>query len=247
MQMKKIFLSILIACSGLANAQQFINSGAIEFEVRTNNHRALGDEGMWVQMWKDKIPQFSTTYFQYTFNDNKSVYKFDRYDDKTKLPRGFGVSNPEDDVWYNDYTMGSFTNYRYILGDNYLLSGELMKIEWKSSPTETREIAGFNCRKATGIIFDSVYVFAFYTDEITVSGGPMGISGLPGMILGLTIPRMFTSDIATKLQLSGVDVRTITAPQKGKKKDLAALRKDALRVTKDWGKYGQQALWMMSL
>ena len=71
--MKKIFLSILIACSGLANAQQFINSGAIEFEVRTNNHRALGDEGMWVQMWKDKIPQFSTTYFQYTFNDNKSV------------------------------------------------------------------------------------------------------------------------------------------------------------------------------
>jgi hypothetical protein len=75
----------------------------------------------------------------------------------------------------------------------------------------------------------------------------MGINGLPGMILGLTIPRMFTSYIATKLQVAGVDVRTITPPQKGKKKDFASLHKDALRVTKDWGKYGQQALWMMSL
>jgi len=215
--------------------------------VRTNNHRALGDEGMWVQMFKDKIPQFSNTYYQYTFNDNKSTYKFDRYDEKNKMPRGFGMSNPEDDLWYNDYSTGNFTNYRYVLGDNYLLSGELMKIEWKLTPTETRDIAGFNCRKATGIIFDSVYVFAFYTDEITISGGPMGINGLPGMILGLTIPRMFTSYIATKLELSGVDVRNIAPPQKGKKKDFDSLRKDALRVTKDWGKYGQQALWMMAL
>lgn len=230
-----------------ANAQQFVSSGSIEFEVRTNNHRAMGDEGMWVQMFKDKIPQFSTTYYQYTFNDNKSVYKFDRYDEKNRLPRGFGMSNPEDEIWYNDYATGNFSNYRYILGDNYLLTGALMNIEWKLTPTETREIAGFNCRKATGIIFDSVYVFAFYTDEITISGGPMGISGLPGMILGITIPRMFTSYIATKLEVAGVDVRKIAAPTKGKKKEFDAIRKDVERATKDWGKYGQQALWSMSL
>lgn len=247
MFMKKIFLIILTGCCGMVNAQQFIASGAIEFEVRTNNHRAMGDEGMWAEMFKDKIPQFSTTYYQYTFNDNKSIYKFDRYDEKNKLPRGFGFGSVEDDVWYNDYATGAFTNYRYVIDNNYLLTGALMNIEWKLSPTETREIAGFNCRKATGIIFDSVYVFAFYTDEITVSGGPMGIHGLPGMILGITIPRMFTSYIATKLEISGVDVRKVVAPQKGKKKELVALRQDVERVSKNWGKYGQQALWMMSL
>lgn len=245
--MKNILTIILSCCFVSSNAQQFINSGSIEFEVRTNNHRAMGDEGLWAEMFKDKIPQFSTTYFEYTFNDNKSIYKFARYDEKNKLPRGFGISNPEDDVWYNDYATGSFSNYRYILGDNYLLSGALMNIEWKLTPNETREIAGFNCRKATGIIFDSVYVFAFYTDEITVSGGPMGISGLPGMILGITIPRMFTSYIATRLQVAGVDVRKIVPPSKGKKKDFIAIRKDVERATKDWGKYGQQALWSMSL
>ena len=132
--MKKLILAILICSCTAASAQQFINSGSIEFEVRTNNHRAIGDDGIWVDMFKDKIPQFSNTYYLYTFNDNKSIYKFARFDEKTRLPRGFGMSNPEDEVWYNDYSTGAFTNYRFILGDNYLLTGELMKIEWKLSP-----------------------------------------------------------------------------------------------------------------
>lgn len=245
--MRSILLIIVSGFFLSANAQQFVSTGAIEFEVRTNNHKVIGDEGIWAEMFKDKIPQFTTTYYQYVFSDNKSIYKFDRYDEKSRLPRGFGMSNPEDEVWFNDYATGNFSNYRFILGDNYLLTGALMNIEWKLTPTETREIAGFNCRKATGIIFDSVYVFAFYTDEITISGGPMGISGLPGMILGITIPRMFTSYIATKLQVAGVDVRQITAPTRGKKKDLVAIRKDAEKATKDWGRFGQQALWSMSL
>jgi GLPGLI family protein len=108
-----------------------------------------------------------------------------------------------------------------------------MKLDWKLVPNETREIAGFNCRKAQAVIFDSVYVFAFYTDEITVSGGPMGIHGLPGMILGITIPRMFTSWIATKLQVNGVKTNIIVPPTKGKKKEAEAslLSSRALRAT----------------
>ena len=75
----------------------------------------------------------------------------------------------------------------------------------------------------------------------------MAINGLPGMILGLTIARMFTSYIATKLQITGIEVKKITASQKGKKKDFATLREDLKRVSKDWGQWGQQALWKMGL
>lgn len=248
--MKKIVLIILVACSISGNAQQFLESGAIEFEVRTNNHRSFSEmEGAWADMFKDKVPPFTSVFYEYTFNDNKSIYKFSRYDEKTKMPRGFfGWDNLEDEIWYNDYTTGHFTNYRFVVGDNYLLNGELMKIEWKLAPNETREIAGFNCRKATGIIFDSVYIFAFYTDEITVSGGPMGVNGLPGMILGLTIPRMFTSYIATKVQVAGVDVRKIVAPQKGKKKEMDAIRQDIEKAGKNWGgNWGRRILWSTSL
>jgi GLPGLI family protein len=61
-----------------------------------------------------------------------------------------------------------------------------------------------------------VYVFAFYTDDIMISGGPCSINGLPGMILGLTIPRLYTSFIATKVAVKKVTATEII-PVKAKK------------------------------
>lgn len=243
--MKKIFLTLTICYAGLANSQQFINSGMIEFEVRTNNHKSMGDDGFWAEMFKDKTPQFSTSWYTYTFNTDKSLYKFARRDETTKIPWDRGEN--DDNVWYSDYTEGTFTDRKFVFDDNYLLSDSLMKIDWKMVPNETREIAGFICRKAVGKIFDSVYVFAFYTDEITISGGPMGIHGLPGMILGITIPRMFTSWIATKLQINGVNTGIITPPVKGKKKKANELQENIKKVAKDWGEWGQQSIWKIFL
>lgn len=243
--MKKVIIFLLVlnfTCS--LQAQQFINNGLVEFEVRTNNHKIFGD-GMFGEMFKDKMPQFSTSWYHYTFNNDKAVYLYNRKDEKTKLPWSRGED--EENLWYSDYKTGTFVNRKFVFDDTYLLSDSLLKIDWKLSPNETREIAGFNCRKATGIIFDSVYVFAFYTDEITISGGPMGISGLPGMILGITIPRMFTSWIATKLEINGVNTNIIAAPQKGKFKNARELQATVKKATSDWGTWGQQSIWSIFL
>ena len=219
--MKKIFASIIILTAISANAQQFINSGMIEYEVRVNNHRMFGD-GFWGEMFKDKMPNFSTTYYHLTFNDNKTIYKYDRLNEKDKLP--WGTNNAEDNVWYNDFNSNTRVNQKFVFDQTYILADSLMKLDWKLMPNETREIAGFICRKAQAVIFDSVYVFAFYTDEITVSGGPMGIHGLPGMILGITIPRMFTSWIATKLQVNGVNTNIIATANKREKESSSRIK-----------------------
>jgi GLPGLI family protein len=237
--MKKLFFISALFISGMLNAQQFVNGGIIEFEVRTNNHKIFGD-GIWAEMAKKQFPQFTTDYYTFTFSDNKAVYKFNRNDGKTNIQWG---REKEDNIWFNDYSANTYVDYKFVFDNSYLLSDSLLKINWKLSPSETRDIAGFNCRKATGIIFDSVYVFAFYTDEITISGGPMGISGLPGMILGITVPRMFTSWVATKVQLTGFDPAKITAPTKGKKKIGSELKETVQKATKDWGSWGQQAVW----
>lgn len=238
--MKKIFFPLLILMSFSINAQQFISSGMIEYEVRVNNHRMFGD-GFFGEMFKDKMPNFSTYYYKLTFNDNKALYKFDRLNEKDKMP--WKDNSREENIWYSDYSSETFVNQKFVFDNTYLLTDSLMKIQWKLVPNETREIAGFNCRKAQGIIFDSVYVFAFYTDEIIVSGGPMGIHGLPGMIMGITIPRMFTSWIATKLEINGVNTNIITPPTKGKKKVAAELRTTVEKAAKDWGTWGQQSVW----
>jgi GLPGLI family protein len=241
--MKKIFFLLLIVSGSAVNAQQFVNSGVIEFEVRRNNHKLFGD-GIWAEMAKSRFPQFSSSYYLFSFTDNKAIYKYDRKDERTKMPWG---NDGEDNIWFSDYTSNTYTDQKFVFDNTYLLSDSLLKINWKLSPNETRDIAGFNCRKATGIIFDSVYVFAFYTDEITVSGGPMGISGLPGMILGITIPRMFTSWVATKVQLTGYDPNKIVAPTKGKKRVATELQENVRKATSDWGTWGQQQIWNIFL
>ena len=242
--MKKFIYILLFTVSTQLSAQQFISSGTIEFEVKVNNHKAFGD-GMWAEMFKDKIPQFSTNWYNFIFDNNKSIYKFDRLDEKTKLP--FNNNAAEENLWYNDYSAGTYTDRKFVFDDNYLLTDSLIKIDWKLVPNETREIAGFNCRKAVGILFDSVYVFAFYTDDILIPGGPMGLHGLPGMILGITIPRMYSSWIATKVDIVNVNKAAITPPLKGKKKKGSELIETVKKATSDWGSWGQQAVWNIFL
>jgi GLPGLI family protein len=242
--MKKIIASIIILASLSSNAQQFISTGMIEYEVRVNNHRMFGD-GFFGEMFKDKMPNFSTTYYRLTFDDNRTIYKYDRQNEKDKLP--WGNNNAEDNIWYSDLNTSKRVNQKFVFDQTYILEDSLMKMDWKLVPNETREIAGFVCRKAQAIIFDSVYVFAFYTDEITVSGGPMGIHGLPGMIMGITIPRMFSSWIATKLEINGVKTSMITPPSKGKKKQANELKQNVEKVSKDWGTWGQQSIWNIFL
>lgn len=240
--MKYILFIALLFCSMGLQAQVFIDKGLIEYEVKLNNHKALG-EGTWAEMIRDKIPKLSTSYYHLTFDAEKSIYQFNRKDEKTKSPWG---QEGEDNVWFNDYRRESFVQQKSVFGDTYLLTDSLINIDWKMT-NESREIAGFNCRKAVGKLFDSVYVFAFYTDEITVSGGPMGLHGLPGMILGVTIPRMYCSWVATKLEVNGVNYSIINAPTKGKKKKAKELVETAAKVTKDWGDWGQHAVWNIFL
>lgn len=242
--MKKIIGLVLIIIATQTNAQQFISSGTIEFEMRMNNHKSMG-EGVWADMFRDKIPQFSTYWYSYTFDNNKSLYKFDRQDEKTKVP--FFNNNIDEDVWYSDFETSTSIKRKFVFDDHYLLTDSMTQINWKLVPNETREIAGFNCRKAVGILFDSVYVFAFYTDDILIPGGPMGLHGLPGMILGITIPRMYSSWIATKVDIVNVNKAAITPPLKGKKKKGSELIETVKKATSDWGSWGQQAVWNIFL
>ena len=211
----KIFsFIVIIVFTVKATAQQFINKGTIEFEVITNVKKTMGNSS-WSEQLKDLMPDFKTAYYNYTFGDNKSVYKFDRYDEKkAKLPE-FLRRGEDEKEWYNDFTTGQTQIQTNLWGTILNLKDSITSIKWKIS-NESRLIAGFNCRKAVGKILDSVYIFAFYTDEITISGGPCTINGLPGMILGVTIPRLYASMIATKITVNN-GKETIIKPINAKK------------------------------
>jgi GLPGLI family protein len=237
--MKKAILTAALLPALLATkAQNFIDKGRIEYEVKSNVHKRIAGNDL-----AKELPQFSVAYYDLTFAGDRSVFRFSRSGNRTRIPGWFNVHS-EEDVWYQDQAKGNGVNRKEIGGENYVMKDSLVKIDWRIT-NETREIAGFKCRKAIGKIFDSVYVFAFYSDEITASTGPMSLNGLPGMILGVTIPRMHTSWIATKVQIVDIDETTIAAP-KGKEKSVTEVKnivKDVLKTW--WGGNNDAYIWKL--
>lgn len=229
------FIIVTLIFTTSSNAQQFVDKAVIEYEVNTNLKKTMSNDS-WDEMMKDNLSDLKISYFNYTFSENKSIFKFDRWSPKTRIPKYLKDAD-EESSWYFDFNTGMMNMQKQIGGTNFVVADSIPKIEWKIT-NENREIAGYNCRKAVGKIMDDVYVFAFYTDDITISGGPCSINGLPGMILGLTIPRLYTSYIATKVDVAftnAADIKPVTAKKTYDLKELKTLFEDKL---KDWYSYG---------
>ena len=232
MKIKIFFLATVLFSQAYVYAQQFISKAVIEYEVKSNIKKTMGN-GTVEDMLKDQLPQFKTGYYNFTFADNKSIYQFDHWDEQSKKVPQYWRKSDEENVWYYDYNAGKYNMQKNVYGSNFNVEDSIPKLQWRIT-NENRIIAGFNCRKAVATIFDSVYVFAFYTDEITIPGGPCSINGLPGMILGVTIPRLYTSWIATKVMLNGVDQNSIRPVSVKKNYSMKDLESMITERTKDW-------------
>jgi GLPGLI family protein len=227
-----ITAALLFFCSTI-HAQQFIDKAVIEYEVKTNIKKTMSNDS-WGEMLKENMPEFQTSYYNFTFADNKSIYQFSKWDEK--MPQFIKQRTPEN-IWYYDFEAAKYTVQKDIAGSKFVIADSIANINWKIT-NESRQIAGFNCRKAVGIIMDSVYVFAFYTDEIIIPGGPVSVNGLPGMIMGLTIPRLYTSFVATKVSLSGVNGTAIKPVTAKKPYTNSSFKSYMTDKSKDWYSWG---------
>lgn len=133
-----------------------------------------------------------------------------------------------------------------VYDDLYLVKDSLRKIDWKITD-ETREIAGYECRRANAIVLDSVYVVAYYTIQIPFSGGPESFTGLPGTILGLALPHENMTWFATKVTEIPVTEKDLAPPVKGKPTNNEELNKTLLEALKNWGKWARKTLQAYSL
>ncbi len=250
---KNLSLTVLFLffCLVSISQQLFIEKGAIDFEVRTNNHKGIDswnndEESTWSDNYKSNTSKFTIKHYNYTFANNKSIYTFTSLDAKNKS-QWDNETNYEGDIWYYDFNNGISAFNRNFWRDEFNFTDSITDIKWKLIPTESRIIAGFNCRKAYTVLFDSVYVFAFYTDEINISGGPMGLHGLPGMILGVTVPRMFSSWVATKINITTIDEKRIISPATKKSKTKVEILKKFMKKAEEDGKWMQRNIWSFFL
>ncbi len=238
---------ILFATNGIAQSD-FQSKGTIEYEYKVNNHKNFwwseddenDDENAWRKTMVENTPKFSTYFYTLKFADNKSIFAYKGKPETDK--KMWGDDQKEEDMWYINYTTNKYTNQRNIFGEVMKIEDSIQSIKWKLVPNDVREFAGFTCKKAIGKIFDSVYVFAYYTDAITLSGGPMNINGLPGTIMAITVPRLAISCVATSFTPL-VNEEAIQPPKKGKAKPSNDILKKIKEATKDWGSYAEKGIW----
>ncbi|HTM92700.1 MAG TPA: GLPGLI family protein [Flavisolibacter sp.] len=241
--MRKIFITNFLAFAFImANAQtQFLNTVKIEFEKTIYVKQLVrATEPEWYERVKDRLQESSVTYFDFIADTTKSVYKPGKavpYD-----PRAYFQGIADKNVVYNDYKTKTTITQKPVFEETFLVQDSLLRIKWKLT-ADTRNIAGFECRKAVGIIDDSIAVFAFYTDEILVNGGPESVNGLPGMILGMGVPRIHTTWFATKVEMNGVDMKKVVPATKGKKVDRKTMIGSLDKVLKEWGDYGKNLVF----
>ncbi len=244
-----IFFSLfffLPFCTIAQNAA-FIKSGKIYYEKRVNTYSLFTNlfkdsKDMWTDRMMDYYKQnnerFQNTNFLLRFTENKSQYAYIKEDSKSTFFFDMKEIAGQNSI-VTDLKNSTVLAQKNMNTDSYEIADSLSKITWKITD-EYREIAGFNCRRANGLLHDSIYVVAFYTDQIIPSVGPESLYGLPGAILGAAMPHDYTTWFATKV-INEQQNETELIPQKGRYKkynSYNSLYNDLKSVVKDWEQMG---------
>lgn len=242
----------LISLSQLSFAQHayFVQSGKIEFEKKVNMYAKLKNRISKDNIFMEKVyeeyrrtqPQFVTSKNALNFSSENSVYQF--VEDEKQVMSAFA-----NDPWimvkntiYRSFKTDSITAIRKVYDEDFVVKDKKPDILWKIT-SEVREIAGYQCKRANGLILDSIYVVAFYSEEIIPSGGPESFSGLPGMILGVALPHENVTWFATKVEIDKPLPNTpMQLPRRAKQVSQKEYEESLRKSMRNWGQWGDDAL-----
>ncbi|MDB5116032.1 MAG: hypothetical protein JWQ79_1524 [Mucilaginibacter sp.] len=251
-----IAVCILLTGNALfAQSAHFITSGVIEFDKNVNMYALINKElaenndNIFAQKAFD---QFKKTHTQIqilkstlSFGNNKTLF--------VPAPPPENAGNffdvpmaQQNNTTYTDVSASTRISQKKVFEETFLVKDSVSKIKWKITD-ETRDILGYACRRANGLVQDSIYVVAFYTDEIPIVGGPESFTGLPGMILQVALPHESVSWVATKITEAIVPVTTLIPPKKGKAVTGKEFRATLNGAMKDWGIYARSYLKSLQL
>jgi GLPGLI family protein len=250
MMMNKYLIPILfLLCSlqSTLSAQTVLQHGVVTYEKKTNLHKQMESWGdnSWIDQMKKNLPKFKVENFDLQFAPTASTFKksAEQPPADPRMRGGFmGGDDDEKNVTYKSMDSNKIIAMKQVFEKLVLLKDTLPKMHWKIT-NEFKKIADYNCRKATTIIMDSIYVIAFYTDAIQCSSGPESLNGLPGMILGVVLPRMNTSYFA-KSVTSHTEPKLEPIPSKGKPYTYVQIIDQLNKSLDDWGKkWKSRSMW----
>ncbi|MCA5005562.1 GLPGLI family protein [Sphingobacterium bovistauri] len=247
--MKQLFYILIFVCySNISFAQYtfFPISGTVTYERKFHLHnflkRTMGskvDLDIWdkssLEFLQKNGPTELTTHHTLKFNGMETLFETVKEDYPANYQNALWyIPLKSETKTYVNYDKGIFNKLLPFGDDELILTDSVPQVKWKYTD-EYRNIAGYDCRRANGLIQDSIYVVAFFTSQLDVPGGPELIQGLPGTILGVSIPSLNINMFATKVELNN-DVVSATLTKK--KRVVPESKESVIKILKssvyDW-------------
>ena len=210
---------VLLPLGGLqAQYAYFPQEGVITYEKTVHVKNALKrqinamEEGNFQRRYMEeminKVPETAVLKSKASFKGAEMNYEpiKETHDQMTTQLLRNGMLDNQHTVYQNLDKNESQAIFEFA-GSNIFIRDELIDVKWKIT-NEYREIAGYTCRRANGVVLDSIYVVAFYTDQIPTTAGPGTVHGLPGMILGFVVPEQHINIYASEVQFSSPTIKT---------------------------------------
>jgi GLPGLI family protein len=147
--MKKQFLFVVCIClTILSHAQQvvFLDKVSIDYVKTVAVWPFMKEiEPEWFDRQKDQMPKETLTYYNFTGDRTKSVF---RQTKEAEVPKGkWAPTYADNNVIYNDYSTSSTVSQKPCFEETFLVKDSFFNVKWKLT-ADTRVIAGFECRKA---------------------------------------------------------------------------------------------------
>lgn len=235
--MKKYLISCLLLTAISLSAQEKLSveyESKMEFDVNKNGFvmtTTTGDGGSNTKIGVDKEMEnklkeamSKPSYFNLTLTPDESEFK---------IVEKVSNDQPSEGGMQIKFSAGGGTTYKNLkekislkavsnFNQDFLITDEIKNYDWKISK-ESKEILGYEVRKAEAIADSITTIIAWYAPKLTYKNGPDIYGGLPGLIMEMEINSDSPQKGKKKVTYKAVSFEVITdkkgieRPKKGKK------------------------------
>lgn len=155
---------------------------------------------------------------------------------------GFGINlavRGNEGILYKDFQNNFSLREMSFLNSNYLVKDSIKNYDWKISK-ESKELLGYEVRKAEVEIDSITTAVAWYVPKLNFKNGPDVYDGLPGLILEIYVNKQnpnsgLSTRSFTAISMKIDEKKKFSPPKKGKeisKKEFGEMQKEQMEKRK---------------
>lgn len=231
--MKKILFPLLISVTVFSQDKLVVEyESTLEFDVSKSfimTSTSLGSESTTNiganKELEQKVKEAMTkpNYYTLTLTPQESDFRMVEKVENEQPTGGMMIKMaPSSGITYKNLKENIILESNSSFNQDFLITDEIKTYDWKIS-NESKEILGYEVRKAEAVVDSTTNLIAWYAPKLTYKNGPDVYGGLPGLIMEIEVNSDSPDRGKRKFIYKAIslevpkDKKVIERPKKGKK------------------------------